>query len=163
MASKAAAEKRDVKRRLLETSCALKNHIEPSARALLCCDIRTHLEQPTRWRRVIQNWLTMNENSYFRASGKKGTTLAIQGVTFREPCVCRTRSTKSTVLVLVVSHRIICRVFRKPRQLDNTLNWYFSFFSLVARHLSKFALWVSTSVTVFQAVQLSSVKLHRQT
>jgi hypothetical protein len=135
MASKAATEKRDVKRRLLETSCALKNqHIEPSARALLCCDIRTHLEQPTCW--VIQNWLTMNENSYFRASGKKVTTLAIQGVTFREPCVCRTRSTKSTVLVLVVSHRIICRVFRKPRQVDNTLNWCFLAFFLTSSSTS---------------------------
>jgi hypothetical protein len=76
MASKAAAEKRDVKRQLLEIY-ALKNHIEPSARALLCCDLPTHLEQPT-W--VIQNWLKMCGSYYVRASAKKVTTVAIQGV-----------------------------------------------------------------------------------
>jgi hypothetical protein len=76
MASKAVAEKREVKRRLVEIY-AMKNHIEPSAQALLCADIRTHLEQPT-W--VIQNWLTMYGSSYFKASAKKVTTLAIRGV-----------------------------------------------------------------------------------
>ncbi len=76
MVSKAAAEKRDVKRQLLEIY-ALKNHIEPSARALSCCDLPSHLEQPT-W--VIQNWLKMYGSYCFRASGKKLTTLAIQGV-----------------------------------------------------------------------------------
>jgi hypothetical protein len=60
----------DVTRRRTEIY-ALKNSIEPSARALLCTDIRTHLEQPT-W--VIQNWLTIYGSSYFQASAKKVTT-----------------------------------------------------------------------------------------
>ena len=66
----------DVTRSLTEIY-ALKNYIEQSARALLCADIRTHLEQLT-W--VIQNWLTIHGSSYFQASAKKVTTRAIQGV-----------------------------------------------------------------------------------
>ena len=76
MASRAAAEKREVKRRLMEIY-AMENHMEPIARAWLCQDIQTHLEQTT-W--VTQNWLTVYGSSYFRASAKKVTTLAIQGV-----------------------------------------------------------------------------------
>ena len=70
MAGKAAAAKRNVTRRLMEIY-ALKNSIEPRARALLCADIRTHLEHPT-W--IIQNWLTIYGSSYFQASAKKVTT-----------------------------------------------------------------------------------------
>ena len=69
MATKATAEKREVKRRLMEIY-ALKNKMEPSARALLCADIRIHLEQPT-W--VIKNWLSMYGGSFFNASAKKVT------------------------------------------------------------------------------------------
>ena len=76
LVGKAAAEKREVTRKL-KAIYALKNHVEPSARALLCADIRLHLEQPT-W--VIQNWLTMYGGSYFATSAKKVTTLAIRGV-----------------------------------------------------------------------------------
>ena len=67
---------KEVKRQLIEIY-AMKNQIEPSARGLLCTDIRTHLEQPT-W--VIQNWLTMYGGSYFTASAKRVTQLAIRGV-----------------------------------------------------------------------------------
>ena len=76
MASKALAEKREVKRQL-EEIYEMKNHIEPSAQALLCADIRTHLEQPT-W--AIQNWLAMYGGSYFAASAKRVKKLAIRGV-----------------------------------------------------------------------------------
>jgi hypothetical protein len=46
MAGKAATVKRDANRRLTKIY-ALKNSIEPSARALLCTDISTHLKQLT--------------------------------------------------------------------------------------------------------------------
>ena len=76
LASKALAEKQEVKRRLVEIY-SIQNQLQPSVRALLCDDIRTHLEQPT-W--VIQNWLTMYSGSYFVASAKRVTKLAIRGV-----------------------------------------------------------------------------------
>ena len=76
MTSKALAEKREDKRQL-EEIYEMKNHIEPSAQALLCADIQTHLEQPT-W--AIQNWLAMYGGSYFAASAKRVKKFAIRGV-----------------------------------------------------------------------------------
>jgi Reverse transcriptase (RNA-dependent DNA polymerase) len=76
MASRAQAEKREVKRQLNEIY-DMRNQMEPSARELLCADIRLHLEQPT-WQ--IQNWLQMHGISYFRASVKTATKRAITGV-----------------------------------------------------------------------------------
>jgi hypothetical protein len=112
LASKVAAAKHEVTRRLREIY-ALKNHIEPSARALLCADLQTHLEQPT-W--VIQNWLAMYGGSYFTASAKTVATRAIQGVPspiqYKAPggCLCLY---VGRAHLRVVSNRM-SRVFPKP-------------------------------------------------
>jgi hypothetical protein len=74
-ATKAIAEKRDVSRRLTMIY-EKRNHMEPSAQALLCPDIRTHLEQPP-W--VIQNWITIN-GPVFIASIRNVKAKAIQNV-----------------------------------------------------------------------------------
>ena len=74
-ATRAIAEKREVSRRL-SMIYEKRNHMEPSAQALLFPDIRTHLEQPP-W--VIQNWITIN-GPVFVASLRNVKTRAIQNV-----------------------------------------------------------------------------------
>ena len=74
-ASRALAEKREVTRKLASIYDQ-RNHMEPSAQALLFPDIRTHLQQPS-W--VIQTWLTIKGPTFIQ-SLRNVKTKAIQNV-----------------------------------------------------------------------------------
>jgi hypothetical protein len=74
-ATKAAAERREVSRQLVEIY-DMRNHMEPSAQALLCTSIREHLEQPPS---VIENWISIYA-PVFRTSIKRVKKNTIQGV-----------------------------------------------------------------------------------
>ena len=71
----AQAEARDVQRSL-EVIYSKRMHMEPSAQALLCHDIRTHMRRPT-W--VTHNWINIHA-PLFTASIQRARRLAIQGV-----------------------------------------------------------------------------------
>jgi hypothetical protein len=62
-ATRLIAEKREMTRKLAWIYDQ-RNHMEPSAQALLFPDIRTHLEQPS-W--VIQTWLTIKGPTFIQS------------------------------------------------------------------------------------------------
>ena len=74
-ATKAAAERRDLSRQLVEIY-DMQNHMKPSAQALLCTSIREHLEKPPS---VIQKWISIYA-PVFRTSVKRVKKNAKQGV-----------------------------------------------------------------------------------
>jgi hypothetical protein len=71
----AQADAREV-RRSLDQICSQRLHMEPSVQALLCQDIRTHMQRPT-W--VTRNWINIHV-PVFKASIQRARKRAIQGV-----------------------------------------------------------------------------------
>ncbi len=71
----AQAETRDVQRSL-DVIYSKRMHMEPSAQALLCQDIRAHMRRPT-W--VTRNWINIHA-PIFKASIQRAHRRAIQGV-----------------------------------------------------------------------------------